>query len=69
MIIDNVPEAIRAETHPLHQKNASLGEKAVLYGRNLIIESGDARDIVVGEKVTLMKWGNATVTSIETVDG
>jgi len=69
LIIDNVPEAIRAETHPLHQKNASLGSKAVLYGRELLVESGDAQDIAVGERITLMKWGNATVTSAETVDG
>lgn len=69
IIIDNVPETIRAETHPLHQKNASLGEKAVLYGRELLVENGDARDIAVGEKITLMKWGNATITSSETIDG
>lgn len=41
-IIDNVPETIRAESHPLHQKNADLGTKAVLYGKELLVEAGDA---------------------------
>jgi len=30
LIIDNGPEAIRAETHPLHPKHEALGSKAVL---------------------------------------
>lgn len=42
LIIDNAPETLRAETHPLHPKNESLGSKAVLYGRDLLIETGDA---------------------------
>lgn len=64
-VINNGPESIRAETHPLHQKNAALGSKAVMYSKELLIESGDAQDINEGEKVTLMKWGNATVTKKE----
>jgi len=31
------------------------------------LEAGDAKDLVVGEKFTLMKWGNAIVTSVEEV--
>lgn len=62
LILDNGPAKINAETHPLHQKNADLGVKAVLFGKELLVEAGDAKDIEVGEKVTLMKWGNATIT-------
>lgn len=51
-----------ARSHPLHQKNEALGSKAVIYGRELFIEKDDAAAIEVGEKVTLMKWGNVTVT-------
>ena len=65
LIVDNGPETIRAETHPLHQKNADLGNKAVLYGKNLLLEAGDATDIEVGEKITLMKWGNCTISKKE----
>ena len=64
MILVNGPEKINAETHPLHQKNADLGVKAVLYGKEILIEEGDASTIEVGEKVTLMKWGNAVVTEV-----
>jgi len=40
----------------------------VLYGKEILIETGDAKDIEVGEKVTLMKWGNAIITSKEQTD-
>jgi len=39
-----------------------LGDKAVIYGKNLLIEKEDAKDLREGMKVTLMKWGNATIT-------
>jgi len=69
VIINNVPAEIRAETHPLHQKNADLGTKAVLFGKELLIEAGDAQDILEGEKVTLMKWGNCVISKKEVKDG
>ena len=33
-----------------------------MYGRDLWIEREDASEIAEGEKITLMKWGNATVS-------
>jgi glutamyl-tRNA synthetase len=62
IILNNGPETLKVETHPLHQKNADLGNKAVLYGKEVLIETGDAVDINIGDKVTLMKWGNAIIT-------
>lgn len=66
LIIENGPEGLKTETHPLHQKNADLGSKAVIFGKNLLIEEGDAADIEVGEKITLMKWGNCIISKKET---
>lgn len=66
LILNNGPDALKVETHPLHQKNASLGNKAVLYGKELYVETGDAEGLNVGEKVTLMKWGNAVISLKET---
>jgi len=63
--LNNGPDKIKAETHPLHQKNADLGNKAVLYGKEIYVEKGDAKDLAVGEKITLMKWGNAVITMKE----
>jgi glutamyl-tRNA synthetase len=34
----------------------------VIYGRELWVEKDDADAVEVGEKVTLMKWGNVTIT-------
>ena len=48
--------------HPLHPKDSSLGLKPVMQGRNLLIEQDDAKDLSEGQKVTLMKWGNCTIT-------
>jgi glutamyl/glutaminyl-tRNA synthetase len=45
LIVNNGPADVRAETHPLHPKNADLGVKAVLYGKEILIEEGDAQDI------------------------
>lgn len=62
LTIENGPETPEARTQQLHPKFASVGHKAVMYGKNLIIERDDAKDLQVGKKFTLMKWGNATVT-------
>lgn len=69
LILDNVEDKIRAETHPLHQKNESLGVKAVLYGKHILLEQQDAEALKVGDKVTLMKWGNVSITASAQVDG
>lgn len=60
--LTNGPDANKFETHPLHPKNAGIGNKAVEYAKELYIEKADAQDIAVDEKVTLMKWGNIIVT-------
>lgn len=36
-----------------------------MYGQNVIIEREDAKDLKVGQRFTLMKWGNATLTRRE----
>lgn len=65
----NGPESTEQRTQPLHPKNASLGHKEVIYSKSVLLEHSDARELRVGEKVTLMKWGNATIDSIDTAPG
>lgn len=62
LTIENGPSEVEARSQPLHPKNAAVGTKATLYGRDLYIERDDATDLVEGEKITLMKWGNAVIT-------
>lgn len=50
-----------------HAKNAALGDRKVVYGNVILLEQADARDLVVGEEITLMNWGNAIIEKI--VDG
>lgn len=68
LIIENGPEPVEARSQPLHPKNNEVGTKATIYGKELWIEYDDAIDIVEGEKVTLMKWGNVTISK-KVVDG
>ena len=48
LTIENGPEVPEARSQPLHPKNAAIGSKAVMYGRNLIIERADAEGIEEG---------------------
>lgn len=68
LFIENGPDVSEARSQALHQKNDLLGSKAVVYGKELLIERDDASAIEVGEKVTLMKWGNVTISKKETAD-
>lgn len=67
LTIENGPSPPEARTQPLHPKDPSVGNKAVMYGSNLLVERDDVKDLAIGQKVTLMKWGNATITRRETV--
>ena len=72
LTITNGPEKPEAVMTELHNKNAALGKKPVMRGKNLLIEKNDAKDIVKyieedkkGQKITLMKWGNVTINKIK----
>jgi glutamyl-tRNA synthetase len=50
---------------PLHPKNAQMGNRPQYRTNELYLEFEDANTLQVGEKITLMKWGNATIASVE----
>jgi len=51
---------------PKHQKNAELGDRPLFRSANAFVENEDAITFVVGEKITLMKWGNVRIVGIDT---
>jgi glutamyl-tRNA synthetase len=57
--------ALDVESIPKHQKNLELGERPLFRSANLFIENEDAADLKPDEKVTLMKWGNIQLVSVE----
>jgi glutamyl-tRNA synthetase len=69
LIIENAPDAVEAQSHPLHPKDATIGSKAVVFAKELLIEKDDAVAINEGEKITLMKWGNVTISKKEEING
>lgn len=69
IVLTNGPKESKWETHPLHPKDKTIGNKTIEYASRLYAEQGDVQDLAVGEKVTLMKWGNAVVTKNEKKNG
>lgn len=51
---------------PLHKKNPELGNKVTSYSSTILLEQEDAKELSVGEEITLMDWGNAIVAEIKT---
>ncbi|KAI8848751.1 tRNA synthetases class I, catalytic domain-containing protein [Chytridium lagenaria] len=48
-----------------HKKNPELGNKNTLFSPELYLEFADAKDLEVGEEVTLMDWGNVIIEKID----
>jgi glutamyl-tRNA synthetase len=48
-----------------HKKNEKLGSKTMVFYKQLLFEQADAKEMQVGEEITLMDWGNAFVRSVE----
>ena len=60
---EGAPQAPKVELKPKHKKNPAVGEKKVIYSKNIIIDKADAEVLELGEEVTLMDWGNVIITS------
>ncbi|KAG9396370.1 Glutamyl/glutaminyl-tRNA synthetase [Carpediemonas membranifera] len=63
LTLTNVDSTV-TESRPLHKKNPAVGEKSVLMGPTVVIDKADATSFKVGEKVTLMDWGNIVIEEI-----
>eukprot|EP01135_Chromosphaera_perkinsii_P008451 Nk52_evm19s1360 gene=Nk52_evmTU19s1360 len=58
----NVKEEVK--DMPKHKKNADVGTKKVAYGKEILLDQDDAKDLVEGEEVTLMDWGNCIIKKV-----
>lgn len=65
---DDVPQTPKIELKPKHKKNPDIGEKKVIYYKDVVIDKADAELIEDNEEVTLMDWGNIVITK-KNVDG
>ncbi|QEU58771.1 Gus1 [Kluyveromyces lactis] len=59
---DDVPQTPNVEMKLKHKKNPAIGEKKVIYYKDIVIDEEDAKLLSEGEEVTLMDWGNAIIT-------
>jgi len=65
----NFPDTgVFAKTLPCHKRNPKLGDKVVIFSDQVYVEQADAARVKIGEKVTLMDWGNAHVRHVESGD-
>ena len=49
----------------LHPKNPEMGQKLVITYNKVLLEYEDAKDIIEGEEITLLHWGNMKVHKVE----
>lgn len=66
--IINGPGESYFATQPRHPKQSSMGTKDVLYSSDILLKQADAATFLLGEAITLMKWGNAMVKRIDRTD-
>ncbi|SMN18041.1 similar to Saccharomyces cerevisiae YGL245W GUS1 Glutamyl-tRNA synthetase (GluRS), forms a complex with methionyl-tRNA synthetase (Mes1p) and Arc1p [Maudiozyma saulgeensis] len=64
----DAPETPKVEMKPKHKKNPAVGEKKVIYYKDVVIDKADAESLDDNEEVTLMDWGNVIITK-KNVDG
>lgn len=62
--ITNLPDEVVTKLVPLHPKNDDIGNKICLFSNKIYVERDDIASLAVNEKITLMKWGNATVKTL-----
>lgn len=63
LTLTNIAEPFH-KTVARHKKNADLGEKVTHYSSKVLLEKTDAEALKVGQKVTLMDWGNCVIDEI-----
>lgn len=62
--LSNGPAEAYSEKKPKHKKNPLVGEKKVIFAKNVLVDQEDAKTFKEGEEVTFMDWGNVIVRKI-----
>ena len=62
LFLENGPEGIEGKSVPKHPKNQEMGDKVRIYSNSVYVENEDFSSVNVGDKFTLMRWGNAILT-------
>ena len=65
MHLENVPDEITEHQVQIHPQKPEFGERVMLRNSKIYIDQDDASTYKVGEEVTLLRWGNVIISSIE----
>lgn len=66
--LSNVSEEVVEHSVQVHPQKPELGLRVMLRCSKVYVDQIDAATYKVGEEVTLLRWGNVTITSIVTSD-
>lgn len=58
----DAPQEPKVEMKPKHKKNPAVGEKKVIFYKDIVIDKADADQLEDNEEATLMDWGNVIIT-------
>jgi glutamyl-tRNA synthetase len=65
LVIIDGPKSMELKSLLKHKKNPDIGLKQTAYHKNLLLNLTDVVDVVDGEELTLMDWGNVILTQIQ----
>jgi len=63
--VSNGPKGVEGITIPLHPKRPELGSRVLRLANRVLLEGQDADGLVEGEEITLLRWGNVQIVSVE----
>ena len=63
--ITNVKDEVTAHTVAVHPQKPEMGTRVMRRHCRVLLDQVDAATYKVGEEVTLLRWGNVTITEIE----
>lgn len=64
VLLVDAPAAPYEKQMPKHKKNPAVGMKTTTFTKTIHIEGEDAKDLTVGEEITMMDFGNIIITKV-----
>lgn len=66
LTITNVEDAVTSHSVQIHPQKPEHGMRVMYRHRRVLLDQCDASTYKIGEEITLLRWGNITITNIET---
>ena len=67
--LTNVADEVTAHLVQIHPQKPEIGNRVMRRYNKVLLDQEDAASYKVNEEITLLRWGNVTITHIETSAG